>query len=218
MREKLLFVIVWSLHLSQASFFSLFQLWVLSDKPTGRLTVCEQCCVCFRGQTEYAIRVWGLQSRTTLTLPPNRTKTVQLWMQTHSLDAGQHCATHHELLSAVVSNELMSWQALCCFQKEMTLSHVLWWAPAKKEEKWRQDIVSHYFLKLLFWLASLLHLLMVSTLDGTSFTNHQMYIKHKNSTSFLQQTASSKMISKSWVHWFWSRKSVTSQFTPDNVP
>lgn len=123
--------------LESASFTGIFFLFVsvvgLSDKPTGRLTVCEQCCVCFRGQTEYAIRVWGLQSRTTLTLPPNRTKTVQLWMQTHSLNAGQHCAIHHELLSAVVSNELMSWQALWCFQKEMTLSHVLWWAPAQKE-------------------------------------------------------------------------------------
>lgn len=68
--------------LKSASFIGIFFLFVsvvgLSDKPTGRLTVCEQCYVCFRGQTEYAIRVWGLQSRTTLTHPPNRTKTVQL--------------------------------------------------------------------------------------------------------------------------------------------
>lgn len=81
----------------------------LSDKHTARLTVCECCCVHCRGQIEYAVRVWGLQSRTTLTeqYPTKQDENRPAW-SLNSLDASQHCATHHELLSAVLSNELMS--------------------------------------------------------------------------------------------------------------
>ncbi len=92
--------------LESASFF--VSALVLSDKHTGRLTVCERCCVRCRGQIEYAVRVWGLQSRTTLTqqYPTKQYQNRPAWSLS-SLDASQHCATHHELLSAVLSNELM---------------------------------------------------------------------------------------------------------------
>lgn len=106
----------------------------LSDKHTGRLTVCERCCVCCRGQIEYAVRLWGLQSRTTLTQqsPTKQDKNSPAW-SLKSLDASQHCATHHVLLSVVLSYELMSWEEswTWCFQRERTLSYVLSWTPAE---------------------------------------------------------------------------------------